>query len=371
MSLAHPEQKKIAITGANGFLGFHVRAAMQEYGGNAVCIPLGDSFSLTNAEKALEGATQLIHLAGVNRGTDQEVSDGNLLFAKQLSTALKTVENPPAEIVYANSIQAGNGSVYGLAKEQAGVFLEDVANGIESTFKNIELPNLFGEFGRPFYNSVVATFSHQIANGERPEVKQDKELTLLHAQDAADVLLGVVEVSEMGSHCELVTVTEIKRLLEEFKEFYSAGEFPDISTTFRRNLFNTYRSYVFPAQAPILITRHADDRGSFFEIVRSNGGTGQTSFSTTVPGVTRGDHFHRRKVERFTVLSGEAEISLRKIFTDEVFTYKVSGEAPLSIDMPTFYTHKIENIGGQTLYTAFWTNDIFDPTNPDTIVEAV
>lgn len=371
MSLADPKQKRIAITGANGFLGFHVRAAMQEHGGDAVFIPLGDSFSLTNAEKALEGATQLIHLAGVNRGTDQEVSDGNLLFAKQLSSALKTVENPPAEIVYANSIQAGNGSIYGLAKEQAGVFLEDASNAIESTFKNIQLPNLFGEFGRPFYNSVVATFSHQIANGERPEVKQDKELTLLHAQDAADVLLGVIEVSEMDSLCERVTVTEVKRLLEEFEEFYSAGEFPDISTTFRRNLFNTYRSNVFPSQSPIVITRHADQRGSFFEIVRSRGGTGQTSFSTTAPNITRGDHFHRRKVERFTVLSGEAKISLRRIFDDEIFTFQVSGDEPKSVDMPTFYTHKIQNVGEDTLYTAFWTNDIFDPTNPDTIAEAV
>lgn len=362
---------KIVLTGASGFLGFHVRAAALEYGEEIVPLMLGEKFDLESAVKKVDGAQKLVHLAGVNRGTDEEISDGNVTFANQIASVLTAVKNFPSELVYANSIQVNNGSIYGTAKGQAGVILETAAGDVGAVFKNIELPNLFGEFGRPFYNSVVATFSHQIANGERPEVKQDKELTLLHAQDAADVLLGAVEVSEMGSLCELVTVTEVKQLLEEFEEFYSAGEFPDISTTFRRNLFNTYRSYVFPAQAPIMITCHADQRGSFFEIVRSRGGTGQTSFSTTVPGITRGDHFHRRKVERFTVLSGEAEISLRRILDDELFTFKVSGDEPKSIDMPTFYTHKIQNVGEDTLYTAFWTNDIFDPTNPDTIAEVV
>lgn len=362
---------KIVISGAGGFLGFHVRASLREYGGEAVHVSLGDDFSSMSVKSALEGADKLIHLAGVNRGTDQEVFDGNVLFANQLALALEMTDNPPAEIIYANSIQSGNGSVYGAAKQQAGVILQEAAANVKAIFRNIELPNLFGEFGRPFYNSVVATFCHQIALGEQPEITQDKELTLLHSQDAADVLLGLVEVSEMNSLCELVSVAEVKKLLEEFSTFYSAGEMPDISSTFRRNLFNTYRSYVFPSQTPISITRHADRRGSFFEIVRSRGGTGQTSFSTTAPTVTRGDHFHRRKVERFTVLSGEAQISLRRIFDDEVFIFEVSGDEPKSIDMPTFYTHKIQNVGQDTLYTAFWTNDIFDPKNPDTIPEVV
>lgn len=362
---------KIVLTGAGGFLGFHVRAAAMESGFEIIPVKLGEHFDLGQSRQALNGATMLIHLAGVNRGTDQEIAEGNINFSEQLVAALSGVKEPPARIVYANSIQSGNGTVYGGAKAQASSILNDLANEVDANYIDLLLPNLFGEFGHPFYNSVVATFSHQIAIGESPEVRQDKELTLLHAQDAADILLGNTDLSQMDDLSERVWVSEIKRLLEGFERDYSAGEFPDLSDRFKRNLFNTYRSYTFPAQTPIEIVRHADQRGAFFEIVRSRGGTGQTSFSTTVPGVTRGDHFHRRKVERFTVLSGHAKISLRRIFDDEVFTFEISSREPKSVDMPTFYTHKIQNIGSDVLYTAFWTNDIFDPANPDTIVEQV
>lgn len=362
---------RIAITGAGGFLGFHLRAAAKEFGVEILQIPVGDRFNLESAIDTLRGADGVIHLAGVNRGTAEEVEAGNLLFAQQLVNAIGIAKPSLTSIVFANSIQSGNGTVYGAAKDGAANILFECANRIGVEFRNLLLPNLFGEFGKPFYNSVVATFCHQIAVGEVPKVKDDKQLVLLHAQDAAEYLLGIQDESSMTSACEHIMVSDIKNLLLNFSELYSVGEFPDLSSKFRRDLFNTYRSYLFPEKTPINIVRHSDVRGSFFEIVRSHGGTGQTSFSTTSPGITRGDHFHRRKVERFTVLSGVAEISLRKIFSHEVFTYKISGEEPLSVDMPTFYTHKIENVGEDTLYTAFWTNDIFNPENPDTIGEAV
>lgn len=362
---------KIAITGAGGFLGLHVRAAALEAGIETVGITLGGGYDETRARKALEGASRLIHLAGVNRGTNEEVADGNARFASQLVALLEHSEHPPAELVFANSIQAGNGSVYGEAKTAAAKVLANVAARIGAQFTDVLLPNLFGEYGRPFYNSVVATFSHLIARGERPQIQQDKELQLLHAQNAADVLLGNVSVDLMDSLCERETVTGLRGMLEEFAGFYSRGEFPDVSTRFRRDLFNTFRAYTFPDSTPVPVTRHADQRGSFFEIVRSRGGTGQTSFSTTAPGIVRGDHYHRRKLERFTVLAGEAEISLRRLFDDRVFTYRVTGTEPQSVDMPTLYAHNIRNVGNETLYTAFWTNDIFDPANPDTISETV
>lgn len=362
---------KVAITGAGGFLGLHLRAAAKEYGIETVPVPLGERFDEAQAYAAISGADSLIHLAGVNRGTDDEVADGNMVFASQLATVLESIEGIPSKIIYANSIQAGNGSVYGSAKKRAGKKLGNAAARLGAAFEDIMLPNLFGEYGRPFYNSVVATFSHLIANGEHPEVHQNKELQMLHAQNAADVLLGFVRSDQMNERSHWDTVQGVKDQLEEFAKYYSAGEFPDLSTAFLRDLFNTYRSYTFPAATPIAITRHEDERGSFSEIVRSRGGTGQTSFSTTAPGITRGNHYHRRKVERFTVLAGEAEIKLRRLFDDKVFTYKISGEQPKSVDMPTLYSHNIRNIGTEPLYTAFWTNDIFDPNNPDTISETV
>ena len=361
----------VAITGAGGFLGLHLRAAAHELGIEAVGITVGQAFDPDHAAQVLDGADKLIHLAGVNRGTDAEVAECNVLFAEQLATTLKRVEQPPSTIVYANSIQANGDSVYGIAKRRAAATLAATAQSIGSTLQDIKLPNLFGEYGRPFYNSVVATFCHLIATGQQPQVHQDRQLQLLHAQNAADILLGSIGSDKLAEVSHWETVWGLKHLLKEFHTVYSAGEFPDLSTDFRRDLFNTYRAYMFPDHTPIDITRHADHRGAFSEIVRSHGGTGQTSFSTTAPGVTRGDHYHRRKVERFTVLSGHAEICLRRLFDDEVYTYTISGDEPQSVDMPTLYAHSIRNIGAEPLFTAFWTNDIFDADNPDTITEMV
>lgn len=362
---------KVAITGSGGFLGLHLRAAAHAQGIETVGIPLGKQFNAEQAKEACRSANTIIHLAGVNRGTDQEIVEGNALFAQQLSATLRSTPEQPQTLVYANSIHAGSDSVYGEAKHHVAEVLAATAAQRDMSFQDVRLPNIFGEYGRPFYNSVVATFSHLVANGDEPDVQQDRELPLLHAQNAADILLGTVGVEELETLSHQESVTGIKLLLEEFHQLYISGEFPLLSTDFRRDLFNTYRSYTFPVQTPIDIARHADQRGAFFEITRSHGGPGQTSFSTTVPGITRGDHYHRRKIERFTVLAGEAEIRLRRLFDDEVFTYRISGDQPKSVDMPTLYTHNIQNVGTDTLYTAFWTNDIFDPDHPDTITEPV
>ncbi|MFJ6600824.1 polysaccharide biosynthesis C-terminal domain-containing protein [Micrococcus luteus] len=362
---------RFVLTGGNGFLGFHTCAALQEHGHDVAVLTVGEGFDAEAARTAINGADQLLHLAGVNRGTDQEVADGNCLFAKQIAGVFSEVDAAPSRMAFANSTQATNGSVYGDAKAAAADVLAQAADGRGASFDDVHLPNLFGEFGRPFYNAVTATFCHLIAQGEQPEVHQDKELTLLHAQNAADVLIGAVPVERMGELTANETVSGLAARLTAMSKVYAKTEFPDLATAFDRDLFNTFRSYLYPQNLPLDITRHADTRGSFFEIVRSRGGTGQTSFSTTEPGITRGDHFHRRKVERFTVLSGEAEIALRKLGTGERHVFRVTGDQPLSVDMPTFVSHNITNVGQDTLYTAFWTNDIFDPTDPDTIPEVV
>ena len=363
---------RVAMTGADGFLGFHTKAALLEAGVIGEHIPVGDFFSLDSAMETLEGAERFIHLAGVNRASDAEVHDGNIRFAQQLADALARVQNPPKVVVYANSIQALNDSVYGKAKAEAGQILERAAERIGAEFVDIRLPNLFGEHGKPFYNAVTSTFCHLLATGEKPVVQDDKELTLLHAQNAADLLTGASDPADQASLEVTESVSGLLSRLEGISKVYATGEIPDIAEAFNRDLFNTYRSYTFESLTPIKLTRHADNRGSFFEIIRAHGGPGQSSFSTTAPGISRGDHFHRRKVERFTVLAGQATISLRKLFTDEVFDFEVTGDAPVAVDMPTFWSHKITNTSAnETLYTSFWSNDIFDPEHPDTIAEAV
>lgn len=362
---------QVAMTGSPGFLGWHTRGALREQGVDAQEIPVGAGFAATSAAAALTGASRLIHLAGVNRAADDEVRDGNILFAQQVADALRRSEAPPPVVVYSNSIQAGNGTVYGEAKARAAEILATATQELGLKFVDLKLPNLFGEHGRPFYNAVTSTFCHLLAEGGEPKVENDKELTLLHAQNAADLLIGNTNPEDQAAFEVQETVSGLLRRLKQMARVYAAGEIPDIATAFDRDLFNTYRSYVFESQTPIRLTRHADARGSFFEIIRSHGGPGQSSFSTTVPGVTRGDHFHRRKIERFTVLAGRGSIGLRRLFTDKVFEFEVRGDEPVAVDMPTMWTHNITNTGDDVLYTSFWTNDIFNPDDPDTIAERV
>lgn len=354
---------RIALTGAHGFLGWHTRAALQELGADVVVVPVGDTCDTAG----VDGVDRLIHIAGVNRASEEDIRDGNLLFARQIADAVTAAEQPPAVIAYANSTQAGNGSVYGEAKLQAADILRAAADQVGAEFVDVRLPNLFGEHGRPFYNAVTATFCHLLVEGGEPTVDVDKQLTLLHAQDAADLLIGTTDTAPVQQE----TVSGLLGRLREIDRIYRRGEIPDLATKFDRDLFNTYRSYMFLARPEMPLVKHADPRGSFTEMIRTFGGTGQSSFSTTVPGVLRGGHYHRRKVERFLVLSGNARISLRKMFSDEVLHFDVSGDEPVAIDMPTMWTHSIENTGTETLLTYFWTDDHFDPENPDTIVEAV
>lgn len=361
----------VALTGADGFLGWHTRAALRASGVDPQELLVGSFFDADAAVAALSGASRLIHLAGVNRASDDEISGGNVLFAQQMADALRRADAPPPVVAYSNSIQAGNGTVYGDAKARAADILASAAADLGLHFVDLRLPNLFGEHGRPFYNAVTATFCHVLAEGGQPTVQSDKELTLLHAQNAADLLIGTVGLEDQVELEVRETVSGLLDRLTSFARIYRAGEIPDVADAFDRDLFNTYRSYTFESLAPLRLTRHADARGSFFEIIRSHGGPGQSSFSTTVPGITRGDHFHRRKIERFTVLAGQGTIALRRLFTDRVYDFRVNGEEPMAIDMPTMWTHKITNTGDQVLYTSFWTNDIFNPDDPDTHAEEV
>lgn len=364
---------KVALTGADGFLGLHTKALVHSLGSTGSGVGLGEKFVRDKAVASINGSDRLLHLAGVNRGSDAEVRDGNVNLAKQLAHVLQSVASPPTEVVYANSVQAGNGSVYGEAKAEASDILRAAAVSVGANFRNLLLPNLFGENGRPFYNSVVATFCHMLHAGQQPEVRDDKELVLLHAQDAAEVLLGIHGVDNMASLTTHRMVSDILLQLQHIAETYRTGSIPDVGSRFDRNLFNTYRSFRLQRtqEFPFVLDRRADARGSFFEVCRSQGGEGQTSFSTTLSGVTRGQHFHRRKIERFVVLAGTAEIAMRQLFTNEVLRFKVDGSAPVAIDMPTLWTHNIRNIGATELYTMFWTNDIFDPADPDTFAEEV
>ena len=310
-------------------------------------------------------------MAGVNRGSDDEVNSGNVELANAVAAAVEQSGCRP-RIVFANSIQAGNDTPYGTGKSGASDALRATSDRFDLDYVDVMLPNLFGEHAKPGYNSFVATFCHEIAAGREPQVN-DNAVELLHVQDAAQSLMDALEGQSrtMRPEGEQRAVVEVHKLLTEFAATYRAGDLPTLESTFQRRLFNTYRSAVFVDRPQIALSPRSDARGSFVEAVRAHGGGGQTSFSTTFPGVTRGIHFHLHKIERFVVIGGQARIRLRKLFDDDVLTFDVSGDAPVAIDMPTLWAHDITNTGDSELLTLFWTDSVHDPDDPDTYPEAV
>lgn len=366
---------RIAVTGYDGFVGWHLRCAFRaRFGTDVIGIGMPEYADRVRMAQALAGADAVIHLAGVNRAVDElEISRTNPWLAGELVAALDQADRV-IPVVYGNSIHSKGTSVFGIAKQKAADIL--AAWGVRSgaPIVDVLMPNLFGEHGMPHYNSVVATFSHLIAKGQDPVVVDDKVLPLLHAQAMADILLdhalapasGRVEVPGKP-----VLVSTMLEQLQDMAKAYQSGVLPDLSEEFTRDLFNTYRSATFPRLWPIHPTRHSDPRGSLVEAVKCAGGQTQVFYSTTNPGYTRGQHWHRRKVERFMVLSGQADITLRRLFTDEVITFSVSGEVPAIVDMPTMWAHAITNTGADQLVTLFYADEVFNPEHPDTIPETV
>lgn len=359
---------KILLTGAGGFLGWHTRIRLHAQGEHEIIAVTRDTWA--DLPDHVAGAEAVVHIAGVNRGSDDEVEDGNVRLAQDVADAVRAAGHP-VRVVYANSIQHGNGTPYGTGKARGALVLGDLrADGHDVV--DVRLPNIFGEHGRPRYNSFVATFAHAVAAGESPLVS-DRPVELLHVQGAAQVLIEALTTTEqrLDPTGNTVGVQEVLDLLLEFEASYATGEFPDLSTPFRVDLFNTYRAALFPQRYPIALRPNSDARGTFVETVRSRGGEGQSSFSTTVPGVTRGEHYHLSKIERFAVVQGSATIALRRMFHDEVIEFPVTGDAPCAVDMPVGWAHNITNTGEDVLVTQFWSHELFRPDAPDTFPHPV
>jgi len=366
---------RVAVTGADGFVAWHLRAALRaRYGVDAVAVRREHFAQPALMDRALAGVDAVIHLAGVNRAADEQVvAEVNPWLAEQLVASLRRIGRA-VPVVYGNSIHAEAGSTFGVAKRRAGEILSAWGRSAGAPVLDVLLPNLFGEHGAPFTNSVVATFCHQLAAGQTPEIHEDRELPLLHVQRAATVLLDAAASPATSTLRLPVTPLTVRALLEQLtalRDRYRTADLPDLSDPFTRDLFNTYRSFTFPQHWPVYPAVRGDQRGELFEAVRAAGGQAQVFVSSTRPGFTRGNHFHLHKVERFVVLRGSAVISLRRLFTEEVVHVPVSGERPAVLDMPTLWTHAITNTGEDELVTLFHADEVFDPERPDTYPEQV
>jgi UDP-2-acetamido-2,6-beta-L-arabino-hexul-4-ose reductase len=361
---------KILLTGADGFLGWHLRCRVHATTDHEV-VPVGRGEWNRLSELAAD-VDAIIHVAGVNRASDEELVETNVSLARDLAGALSGRGAIP--VVYANSIQVGNGTAYAEGKSQAADVLRDATRAAGGRFVDVLLPNLFGEHGRPGYNSFVATFVDRVVSGDVPEIA-DRPIELLHAQGAAQALLDALSPDSPASVQPAAHPTSVQQVWDTLQRFHTTyvptADVPAMADDFERDLFNTYRAALFPAHYPLALAPRTDQRGRLVETVRTHGSGGQTFVSTTVPGVTRGIHYHLHKIERFVVLEGEAVIRLRRMFHDEVVEFPVSGDHPVVVDMPTMWSHDITNVGEGTLTTLFWTDSLFDPEAPDTIPEPV
>jgi len=359
---------RVAITGATGLLGWHTRCALHAAGIDTLAIERTEWLDPAALGSALSGADVVIHAAGANRGDDADVGATNVALAQTLAKAISDMPDAPL-VIYTNSTHIDRNTAYGRSKREAAAILDDATD----RFADVVLPGIFGEHGKPYYNSVVSTFCDQLANGIELSVNDDARLELLHAQDVADLLLDIATSATTGvtrAPGTAIGVVALAERLTDLHTSYLGGVVPPIADHFDRALFNTMRSYRFPVHYPTALEPRHDQRGHLVELVKADTG-GQMFFSTTKPDITRGNHYHRRKVERFVVVEGQANISLRRMFSDEVHSFDVDGASPVAIDMPTMHTHNITNTGSDGLTTVFWSDQIFDPEAPDTYGEVV
>jgi UDP-2-acetamido-2,6-beta-L-arabino-hexul-4-ose reductase len=373
---------RVLVTGAAGMLGFHLRCRLHVLAGVEVRSAGRAEFADPAAMDALLSEVDaVVHFAGVNRGSDTEVEDGNLALAQTLAAALKRSGGQP-QVLYSSSTHITRDTPYGRSKKGAGEIL-GAQCGEQLT--ELVLPHVFGEYGRPKYNSVVHTFCEQLAKGQVLSVDQvDGQLELCHAGAVCEAVLHLLKLdaqASLGEHAwqdgrlrlfgTAITVGELAELLQtQAQQYFEARELPELANSLELALFNTLRGAAFPQSYPVALKLHVDPRGSLFEAVRSHR-SGQTFFSTTKPGIMRGNHFHFNKVERFLVVGGYAEIRIRRLFDDQVHVFRVSGETPAYVDMPTLHTHEITNVGDGELLTLFWAHEFFDPATPDTYAELV
>lgn len=350
----------------------------QRDSGSVFAYDLGDSDTVLR--EALAACDVVIHLAGVNRPVDEaEFDSGNRGFTEQLCDALLEIGRP-TKVVMTSSIQASRDNPYGVSKLAAEAALERYAACSGAEVVVVRLANVFGKWSRPNYNSVVATFCHNAWRGIPLEIHDPAHaIDLVHIDDVIAMLLGEIDAVEpavpgfrlhSGPAAVTITVGELAGAIEGFRDVRSSCLIPDVSSEFTRRLYSTYLSYSDSAQLAYPLDLKTDERGVLAEFIKSPH-AGQVFVSRTKPGVTRGNHYHHTKVEKFLVVEGSARIALRHLIDDVVVSFDIDGAELRVVDIPPGYTHSIENIGSRDAVVLFWTSEVFDPERPDTFFSEV
>jgi len=369
---------KVLVTGAKGFVGRNLSVALKRRA-DVELIEYDIDSPEGLLEESLSKVDVIYHLAGVNRPERvEEFTEGNFDLTRRICSTLKRLGRKPL-LLLSSSMQALLDNPYGVSKRQAEEEVFAFGKKTGAQIAVFRLPGVFGKWCRPNYNSVVATFCHNIAH-DLPIAISDpaKEIELVYIDDVVrafiNVMDGIPPVTE-GKYCQAkptyrITLGALAETLRGFRESRVSLTVPDVSDSFVHALYATYISYLPTDAFAYALTQRTDPRGELAELLKSPH-IGQIFVSRTRPGITRGHHYHDTKVEKFVVLEGDAIIRFRHILGGDVIEYPVAGREFRVVDIPPGYTHSIENIGQNDLIVLFWADEIFDPNVPDTYFEEV
>lgn len=363
---------KIAlVTGAEGFIGKHLIEALRRTQAFRT-IAVVRATPPAELAAGLREADIVFHLAGANRPADPgEFATVNAGLTRTICTILREAGSTP-QLVFSSSIQAELDNPYGRSKREAEAVLADWSQETGGSVVVFRFKNVFGKWCRPNYNSVTATFCHNIAHGLPIEISDPaRDIDLVYIDDVIAHLVaavsrpsqpGVVFAEVNPSH--RVTLGAMAEVIRAFRESRRSLQLPSFSDEFTRRLYATYLSYLDSGNFAYSLEQKSDQRGTLAEFIKQQH-FGQVFVSRTLPGITRGNHYHHTKTEKFLVLAGEAVIRFRPILRGDVIEYRVSGQEFKVVDIPPGYSHSIENVGGTELVTLFWASEIYDPQKPD------
>jgi len=365
--------KTILVTGSSGFIGKNLIEGLNKLKGIEIKkFDIDDNIS--TLKNHLEEADLIFHLAGVNRPEKvEEFEIGNVNLTQTLVDILEKLEkNTP--IVFTSSIQATKNNSYGISKKKAEKILYNYSKRNRATIYIYRLPNVFGKWCKPNYNSVVATFCYNISHGLNISISDEsKKIELVYIDDVIDEFIQLVSREQEDYEKRYyrikrtfkMTLKELAKKIYQLRDIRNTLIVPDLSDDFMKCLHATYLSYLDKENFSYKLDLKTDQRGNLAELIKS-GHFGQIFVSMSHKGIIRGNHYHNTKVEKFCVLKGKAIIKLRHILEDEVLSFHVSEDKLEVVDISPGYTHSIENIGDDEMIVLFWANQIFDPEKPDT-----
>lgn len=361
---------KALITGSNGFIGKNIKVHLKEK--EIDNISFSKDMTLDQLSELLTNVDFVFHLAGVNRPENQEeFKSGNKEFTKKLCDAIRSTGRK-IPVIYSSSTKVESNDLYGNSKKAAENALIELHKDTGSPVYIYRLPNVFGKWSRPNYNSVVATFCFNIANDKEIKVSDPSAVvTLVYIDDVISDFIRLFKDRFDGLHyidiktTYKISVGDLAKLISSFKKDRNCMTIDTVGIGLKRALYSTYLSFLRPEQISHSLPINEDDRGRFVEMLKTKG-SGQFSFFTAYPGVTRGGHYHHTKNEKFLVIKGKAQFRFRHIITNETFEIFTDGTVPQVVETVPGWAHDITNISDDEMIVMLWANEVFDKKQPDT-----